>query len=329
MAYHQSNDFNSQQSDWNQGWDGYDLSHIDQQQPYEHQQPYVVDGGGGGMSFDDPQFGSFDYSGNQQPAPSGYDYSAPFQPLDPAPPTSSAAPVDLGTDYGSAFMAPPPPLSQPYTGAIFQPQPHMQRQPSLGPHSSFNDASGRGGSGVGAGGGDYGEYDDEPPLLEELGINFDHIVQKTWSVLHLLKETDPQVVGDADMAGPLVFCFAFMASLLLGGKVAFGYIYGLGLIGCLGMYLLLNLMSMSGVGLACVVSILGYCLLPMVFLSFASILFSLKGVGGMVGSGVAIGWCGLAAAKLFVGALGMHHQQLIVMYPCCLVYGVFALLTVF
>merc|ERR1711970_1475437 len=214
--------------------------------------------------------------------------------------------------------------SQPYTGAIFQPQPQMQRQPSLGPRSSFS-----GGASVSGGGGDYGEYDDEPPLLEELGINFDHIVQKTWSVLHLLKETDPLVAGDADMAGPLVFCFAFMASLLLGGKVAFGYIYGLGLMGCLGMYLLLNLMSVSGVGLSCVVSILGYCLLPMVLLSFASILFSLTGFVGMVTTGIAIGWCGLGAAKLFVCALGMHHQLFIVTYPCCLVYGVFALLTVF
>jgi len=312
MAYHQ-NDF-PQQNDWNQGWDGYDLSHVDDQQGY-------ADGGGGGMGFDDQQFGSFDYSSQQ--SSTTYDYSAPFQPIDPASTASSAAPVELGNDYSSAFMAPPPPMSQPYTGAIFQPQPQMQRQPSLGPHAGFNGASST------RGGGDYNDYEDEPPLLEELGINFDHIVQKTWSVLHLLKETDPLVVGDADMAGPLVFCFAFMASMLLGGKVAFGYIYGLGLMGCVGMYLLLNLMSVSGVGLACVVSILGYCLLPMVLLSFASVLFSLKGMVGMVATGVAIGWCGLAAAKLFVGALAMQHQQLIVMYPCCLVYGVFALMTVF
>lgn len=316
MAY-QQNDF-PQQSDWNQGWDGYDLSQVD-----DGQQSYVDNGSG--MTLDDQQFGSFDYSGHPTaPAPSGYDYAAaPFQPIDPAS-MAASAPVDLGNDYNSAFMAPPPPMSQPYTGAIFQPQPQMQRQQSLGPRSSFN-----GGPPPGRGDGQYGEYEDEPPLLEELGINFDHIVQKTWSVLHLLKETDPLVVGDADMAGPLVFCFAFMASLLLGGKVAFGYIYGLGLMGCLGMYLLLNLMSVSGVGLSCVVSILGYCLLPMVLLSFSSIVFSLKGLVGMVSTGVAIGWCGLAAAKLFVGALGMHHQQLIVMYPCCLVYGVFALLTVF
>lgn len=317
-----NNDF--QQTDWNQGWDGYDLSQADQE--------------GVGMSteFEDPQFGSFDYS---NPATSGYDYSNPatsgydytaaaFQPIDPSASVApSAAPVDFGNDYGSAFMAPPPPLSQPYTGAIFQPQiqptSQMQRQPSIGPHSGFN---GGGSTRVGPSGDDY---EDEPPLLEELGINFDHIVQKTWSVLHLLKETDPVVVGDSDLAGPLVFCFAFMASLLLGGKVAFGYIYGLGLMGCLCMYLLLNLMAISSVGLTCVASILGYCLLPMVILSFASILFSLKGLVGMVATGVAIGWCGLAAAKLFVGALGMNHQQLIVMYPCCLVYGVFGLLTVF
>ena len=122
MAYHQ-NDF-PQQNDWNQGWDGYDLSHIDDQQ-----QSYAD--GGGGMAFDDQQFGSFDYSGQQTSSVPAYDYPTPFQPIDTAATAPAAAPVDLGNDYSSAFMAPPP-MSQPYTGAIFQPQPHMQRQPSLG-----------------------------------------------------------------------------------------------------------------------------------------------------------------------------------------------------
>ena len=122
MAY-QQNDF-PQQSDWNQGWDGYDLSQVD-----DGQQSYVDNGSG--MTLDDQQFGSFDYSGHPT-APSGYDYAAaPFQPIDPAS-MAASAPVDLGNDYNSAFMAPPPPMSQPYTGAIFQPQPQMQRQQSLG-----------------------------------------------------------------------------------------------------------------------------------------------------------------------------------------------------
>ena len=61
------------------------------------------------------------------------------------------------------------------------------------------------------------------------------------------------------------------------GKVhGFGYIYGLGVLGCLSMYAVLNLMSMTGVTLSCVVSVLGYCLLPMVLLSGLSVLLTLQ-----------------------------------------------------
>ena len=66
-------------------------------------------------------------------------------------------------------------------------------------------------------------------------------------------------------------------NLSQSGKVhGFGYIYGVGALGCLSMYGILNLMSMTGVYLGCVISVLGYCLLPMVFLSSVSILFSLQ-----------------------------------------------------
>lgn len=61
------------------------------------------------------------------------------------------------------------------------------------------------------------------------------------------------------------------------GKVhGFGYIYGVGLLGCLSMYAILNLMSMTGVSVGCVISVLGYCLLPMVILAGISILLSLQ-----------------------------------------------------
>ena len=35
------------------------------------------------------------------------------------------------------------------------------------------------------------------------------------------------------------------------------------------------------------------------------------------------------ASKLFVTAFDMEHQQLLVAYPCSLLYGLFALITVF
>lgn len=172
-------------------------------------------------------------------------------------------------------------------------------------------------------------FEDEPPLLEELGINFDHIYQKTLAVLNPMKQTHAEIINDKDLAGPLVFCLAFGVSLLLHGKVHFGYIYGIGALGCLSMYALLNLMSLTTVSIYCIMSVLGYCLLPMTILSFASIVLSLQGIFGTFLVGVTVFWCSITASKLFVTALAMDHQLLLVAYPCGLLYGVFALLTIF
>ncbi|XP_033631540.1 protein YIPF5-like isoform X2 [Asterias rubens] len=172
-------------------------------------------------------------------------------------------------------------------------------------------------------------FDDEPPLLEELGINFEHIYQKTLTVLNPLRETDPAAIHDSDLAGPLVFALAFGGTLLLAGKVQFGYIYGIGGLGCFAMWMLLNLMSITGVAVGCIISVLGYCLLPMVVLNCLAIVVSLESLFGTIASLVTIGWCSLSASKLFVTALAMDSQQLLVAYPCALLYGVFALLTVF
>lgn len=172
-------------------------------------------------------------------------------------------------------------------------------------------------------------FEDEPPLLEELGINFDHIWEKTKSVLNPFKETDSHIMDDTDLAGPLVFCLAFGALLLLQGKVHFGYIYGFGALGCASMYGVLNLMSMTGVSAGCVVSILGYCLLPVVALSAITSVIKLQGLAAIFFSAVGIGWCSLSASKFFVSVLAMDSQQLLVAYPCALLYGVFTLLTVF
>ncbi|KAI1295577.1 Protein YIPF7 [Halotydeus destructor] len=175
-------------------------------------------------------------------------------------------------------------------------------------------------------------YADEPPLLEELGINFDQITQKTLAVINPLKSTQANILHDADLAGPLVFCLAFGVFLLLTGKVSFGFIYGIGIIGCLSMYFLLNLMSPPEMPItfACTVSVLGYCLLPMVLLSGLSVVFKLNnGFVGTIAALLTVIWCSWSASKLFVTALTSHNQQPLIMYPCALLYGVFALLTVF
>jgi len=176
-----------------------------------------------------------------------------------------------------------------------------------------------------------GDDDAELPLLEELGINFDHIFKKTKSVLNPFATPDSSILDDVDLAGPLVFCLAFACSLLLLGKIHFGYVYGIVTLGTVGMYGLLNVMTSpekpcSGLF---VTSVLGYCLLPMVILSFSSFLFKLNGLAGLIVALIFIVWCSLSASKLFATSLSMIGQQILVAYPCALFYGVFALLTIF
>ena len=202
---------------------------------------------------------------------------------------------------------------------------------------------------------DTGGYSDdntspenEPPLLEELGINFSHIMAKTVAVLNPMGEPSSEILGDTDLAGPLIFCVAFGFCLLMAGKVSFGHIYLLAVMGCLSMYCLLNLMSQQGVALILTVSILGYCILPMVALSFFAAFISLQYVtstsqnlsntlslfyfrslfGHFLVIIVTI-WCSMAASKLFSRSLAMLGQTALIAYPCFLVYGLFALLAVF
>ncbi|KAH9497995.1 Protein yipf5 [Dermatophagoides farinae] len=154
-------------------------------------------------------------------------------------------------------------------------------------------------------------FADEPPLLEELGYKF-----RTYC---------------PENAGPLVFGLAFGSFLLLSGKIHFSYIYGFGVLGCVLIYTLLMLMSPPNITMTavCTVSILGYCLLPMVFLSALSIFVGLQTLLGNIITIMVILWCSLSASKLFVTALTMSNQQALVAYPCILFYGVFALLTLF
>lgn len=157
-----------------------------------------------------------------------------------------------------------------------------------------------------------GGFEGEPPLLEgdcftllfcflahllrsELGINFQHILDKSLTVLNPLRRVDEHIMDDADLAGPIFFCFCFGISLLFvshflyitfcsflwvvqSGKSNFNYIYGVGLFGSASLYTLLNLMSEQGIDAYRVASVLGYCLLPMVGVGAISVIMALEQV---------------------------------------------------
>lgn len=176
---------------------------------------------------------------------------------------------------------------------------------------------------------DPDDVENEPPLLVELGVRPEHIIQKTLAVLNPLRVPSQDVMRDADLAGPVIFGLIFGALLLLQGKLHFGYIYGIGIISCLCMLLLLNMMSGS-ITFFYTVSTLGYCLLPLVLLSALGIILPLKGgLFGMIVTFAIVTWCSWSASKLFTRGLNMEHQQLLVAYLCMLFYAVFSLLSIF
>jgi len=160
-----------------------------------------------------------------------------------------------------------------------------------------------------------GGFEGEPPLLQELGINFSHIRAKSMTVLNPLQRVDEHIMDDADLAGPLLFFFLFGMLLLLSGKPQFGYIYGFGLLGSMSIYTLLNLMSDKGIDVYRVVSVLGYCLLPMVGIGAVSVVVTLDGLVGYLLSLLSIIWCTFSASGIFVAVLRMSEQHLLVAYP--------------
>lgn len=52
-------------------------------------------------------------------------------------------------------------------------------------------------------------------LFAELGINFDHIWQKTLTVLNPMKPADGSIMNETDLTGPILFCVALGATLLM------------------------------------------------------------------------------------------------------------------
>lgn len=174
-------------------------------------------------------------------------------------------------------------------------------------------------------------YPGEPPLLEELGINFGHIKTKTLAVLNPLnRNIGPDIMADLDLAGPILFVLLFGTFMLLLGKQQFGYIYGVGLFGILSLHYLfkfmLNEVQIDFTRLALVI---GYCLLPLVFVLLVSVVASLDNWLGYLGCALAILWCTLLALGFFVAVLKLHNVRLLIAYPLMMFYSVFALMAIF
>ena len=173
------------------------------------------------------------------------------------------------------------------------------------------------------------EDEEEPPLLEELGINPQNIKNKIIGVI-TLKRIDKKFLEDSDMAGPLLIFLLFAFSSVLQYKINFGYIYGISVFGSILLFLLLNLMSKnSGILLYNTISVLGYCLIPIVLLSFIAVFMDMKNFFGGIIAFLAIVLASLNASRFFEIGLDMYSQRWLIFYPVALFYTCFVLVTIY
>jgi protein YIPF5/7 len=118
-------------------------------------------------------------------------------------------------------------------------------------------------------------------------------------------------------------------------KDIFGYVYGLTVITVIFMYILMKLMSITVndsqnyITLASVASILGYAILPIVWLSIPGVFFPLNNKLGIILAGAAVFLSTSAASRIFCIMTGDQHQRYLIAYPCALIYVIFALLVLF
>ena len=172
-------------------------------------------------------------------------------------------------------------------------------------------------------------------------------------------------MDDSDLAGPILFFLLFGTFLLFSGKVHFGYIYGLALVGSLSLHTIFFLMSpppsstspsstpapinsyqapsshhhdhLSGgnhqlsstLTFPRSASVLGYCLLPLVLTSFVGVLLPMDTAVGYVLSTLAIVWCTYSSSKMFCAVGRMRSMRGLVAYPLGLFYVGFGIMGIF
>ena len=174
-------------------------------------------------------------------------------------------------------------------------------------------------------------------------------------------------MDDSDLAGPVLFFLLFGTFLLFSGKIHFGYIYGLALVGSLSLHTIFSLMSpppsatdsptqssypqytgpdhASGGGGAGgegnngsssssltfprSASMLGYCLLPLVVVGLVGVVMPLDSMVGYVLSIIAIGWCTYSSSKMFCAVGRMRSMRGLVAYPLALFYCGFGIIGIF
>ncbi|XP_058063724.1 protein YIPF5 homolog [Anopheles bellator] len=221
-----------------------------------------------------------------------------------------------------------------YTPGMYQPGQYMQPYPLHTINSTLPYEQSVPGQSAHIGESEF----DEAPLLDELEIYPQRILQKSLAVLNpfhatSFKDTTDYLFKESDLAGPILLLLVLAACLSISNsKAQFGYIYGLSAISVVVMYCLIYLMGHlveSFVSISGIASVLGYSMLPIVCLSIVSVMIPLNNFYGVVITGAAIALASMNSSKMFCLMTGDPHQRYLLAYPCALLYAIFSLLVLF
>lgn len=174
-------------------------------------------------------------------------------------------------------------------------------------------------------------FDDEEPLLDELGIHPEQIWSKVRSVLNPFR-VNHTVHKDADLSGPILLYMSFCLFQLLAGKIQFGVILGWIVVSSIFLYVVFNMLAgrTGNLDLHTCTSVVGYCMFPVVIFSALSLFLPQGGIFGLAIAAVFVLWSTRASTGLIVSLTdgGDEHRGLIA-YACFLIYTLFSLLVIF
>lgn len=212
-------------------------------------------------------------------------------------------------------------------------QPHRSSNSNI-PFMAFDIGSTTAGgniSSVSSYGAGAANFEDEEPLLDELGIHPDQIWRKTVSIINPFR-IKPVVHEDSDLSGPVLYYMLFGFFQLLAGKVQFGVILGWIVVFSIFLYVVFNMLAgrTGNLELHRCTSVVGYSMLPMVMFSAISLFLPR---GGIVDFGVAavfVIWATRVCARLLVALSGGGDEHIgLIAYACFLIYTILSMLIIF
>ncbi|EKE40377.1 hypothetical protein ENUP19_0082G0060 [Entamoeba nuttalli] len=173
------------------------------------------------------------------------------------------------------------------------------------------------------------DLENEPPLLEELGIDLNKIGKKMVQSLNPFSTPD---VSESDVIGSIIISFALGIVILLNGKLRFGNIYGFSIIASFVEYLVMNLLSNKNMNYLLIFTHFAYNLFPMIF--FGLILFVLNSFKAanltiLITSFVFVVISTYTCSKTINSLMELPEKILLTIYPISLYYGLFILFVIF